>query len=183
MDEDIVSGGVAGGFALAGGEFGDGSVFGHLEGGAVGEGPPAEADDVVVFGPVGEGVVAGMEDEDAAAVFDEVDEVGFGLVVPCGGGALGDVVAGLNDDVGVGEVGVPGVEVGGGGGGRSGGDGDVEEAGGLEEAAEEFGVEFPVVVGEAVEEEDADFWGWRGWDRERGIGRRRGEGGGRGRGR
>src|SRR5689334_1872521 len=44
--------------------------------------PAAEADHLVVFFPVAEGVVGRVDDDQPAAVLDIVDEVGLGLLRP-----------------------------------------------------------------------------------------------------
>ncbi len=145
---------MAGVAALAGGDA-DGAAIGtDGEGPAEVLLPPAEADHLVVGGPVGEGVVAGMPDIDAAAVAHERLEVLLHRARP--GRAAAEVVAGLDDDVVVGELRPPRVPT------RRvrrlwrGRDVHLEHPGRLEDAADERRGEPPVVVAVAVHDQHAD---------------------------
>jgi len=102
LDEKFVLGAVAA--AGAGGEVFDPTGGAEPEVGTgffVATAPAAEADDGVVFRPVGEGVVGGVIGDEAAAFFDVGEESGLDL----GGPTLAVVVG--NDDVVAGERGPP----------------------------------------------------------------------------
>jgi hypothetical protein len=100
--------------------------------------PAAEAADGVVVGPVGKGVAGGVNDDEAAALADVVDEGGFRFGGPGVAGVVGD------DDGVAGEVGAEGGHVA--AFGRRDGDVDGEETGVGERFFEEGRGEFPVVV-------------------------------------
>ena len=102
LDQKFVLGAVAA--AGAGGEVFDPTGGAEAEVGAgffVAPAPTTEADDRVVVGPVGEGVIGGVIGDEAAAVFDVGEERGVD-----GGGPTLAVVVG-DDDVVAGEGGAP----------------------------------------------------------------------------
>jgi hypothetical protein len=100
--------------------------------------PAADADHLVPFGPVGEGVVGVVDGDEAAAVFHVVNEGGLGR-----GGPFGALV----DDHDGGVVGKLGGKAGHiGAGGRGGDDVDFEETGLLEVGFHERRTADPVVV-------------------------------------
>ena len=139
--------------ALAGGDADDAAIVTDREGHAEVLFPPAEADHLVVGGPVGKGVVAAMPDIDAATAAHERLEVLPHRARP--GRASPEVVAGLNDDVVVGEPRPPHVPARRVLRGRRRRDVHPEEPDRLEDAPDERGGEPPVVVAVAVHDEHA----------------------------
>ena len=120
VDDGIETGAVSGFVAVAGRVEFEVALGGEGDGAAEAGWSPAKADDLVVGGPVGEGVVGTVVDVDATADSDVVFKVGLDGFWPLGAGggavaAAGDIVAGLDDDVIVGEAGPPSVPTGGAG--------------------------------------------------------------------
>lgn len=110
--------------------------------------PAADSDDAVVFGPVAEGIIGGVNRDEAAAIFDIGFEGGADGVGPAFTVVVGD------DDVVGGEVRVPrGPSFLRSAFGWGGGDSNGEGAGGFESVPEDWGGDVPLVVVLAVEDE------------------------------
>ena len=126
---------------------------------AHGQGPakiffaPAQAEHLVVRGPVGERVVASVPDVDAAAVADERLEVLLDPTWP--GRASAQIVVGLDDDVVVRKPRPPGSPLRRLFGRRRRRHRNGELTGGLEDASDQGRRQLPVVVAEPVDDEYA----------------------------
>lgn len=155
-DFEVVTGAVAWAFAFAGRD--EDGVLPVIEDDARAEflGAPAEADHAVVFGPFEKGVVGGMEEDDASAgakvEFEAAFEFGGPTQAFCG------VAAVEVDDDGVeaGEVWFPGGPFRGGSAGLGGGGNGHFEGRGGEGFENALGGGAPVVIVDAIEDEDAD---------------------------
>lgn len=140
--------------ADSGGDFHQLAVF-DLKGLPVVGGPPAHADHLVIFHPVGERVVRAVIDIHAAAAANVGFEFSFDFFGP-GNLKVFDVVAGLNDDVVSGEVRgpplpVPGIKLG------HGRNRDLEGGVAGEDVPDLLGGFFNGVIAEAVDDQDADI--------------------------
>ncbi len=118
---------------------------------------PEEASDFVEFGPKEEGIVGGVEVDKTAASLEITEEI----LLDCGrpADAVFEVatVEIVDDNLVIREVGVPlSPLIGSGFAGRAGRDVDGEFAGALEGGFEECGASLPVVIVDAVENEDGD---------------------------
>ena len=90
---------------------------------------PAETDDLIVFRPFGEGVVGGVEYDDAAARAEVAEELFFDRERPAFGGFEVTAVVVQDDDVGARKRRSPS-------GGATGRNADLEAAGGFEDLAD-----------------------------------------------
>jgi len=116
---------------------------------------PAETDDLIVFRPFGEGVVGGVEYDDAAARAEVAEELFFDRERPAFGGFEVTAVVVQDDDVGARKRRSPS-------GGATGRNADLEAAGGFEDLADGLGGGRPVVVVLAVDDEGPEFAGGEG---------------------
>lgn len=114
--------------------------------------PAAEADDLVVLLPVAEGVVGGVDDDEPATVLDVPDEILLHVLWPGSAVVVGD------DDLVVGELGIPAGEILARGRGR---DVDRKEAGFFEGPLEDRRGGLPVVVVLAIDDQGFELFG--GW--------------------
>ena len=157
-DLEIVRGSVTGRIALPGG---DGDEL------AVGPDDkrrpeifitPSQADHLVVSGPKREGIVRGMDIDEAATAGNIIFERLLDLTRPTGTVGLVTAVEIIDDDLVMRERRAPLVPLPGGGAvGRAGGDIDVEQAAGLEDGLHQGRAARPVVVVHAVHDEDGDL--------------------------
>jgi len=120
------------------------------ETGAEGVVAPAETDDLVVFGPFGEGVIGGVEDDDATTATEVAKEVFFHGEGPAFGGGEGAAVVVEDDDIGARKRWPPS-------GGTARRNADLEATGGFEDLADGLGGGGPVVVILSIDDEGAEF--------------------------
>src|SRR3984893_6931824 len=112
--------------------------------------PPTEADYLVVDGPVRKGIIAGVENQNSAAVPDIVFKSNLDWTRP--GGAASDVVAGLNDRVVVAKVRTPLFPSRRRCGGWSRRNRNCEETRSFQDAAQQCRGLMPIVIAEAIED-------------------------------
>ena len=126
--------------------------------------PPTESDHLVVDGPIRKCIIAGVENQNAAAVPDIVFKSNLDFTRP--GRAAADVVAGLNNHVVVAKVRTPLFPCRRRGGGWSRRNRNSEQPRSFQDAAQQCRCLMPIVVAEAIQDENSDprlAWGCRHW--------------------